>query len=100
MDDNKPRPDNVPYIVLESVMLRDERIIRRLWIALLCAVAACLIINGCWLLYVSQYDFADETITVDSKDGGDAYYSNIARDGDIYYGYDKSPQKTPQAEGQ
>lgn len=87
---------NVPYIVYESVILRDERIIRRLWIALLAAIAALFLLNGCWLLYISQYDFTDETITVDSKDGGNASY--IARDGDIYNGDYQAP--SAQAETQ
>lgn len=97
MDEQK-RPENVPYIVLEGLQARDERMIRRLWIALLSALAALVLTNAGWLLYLSQYDFTDETITVDSQDGGNASF--IARDGDIYYGDYYTPPEKAEAQGQ
>lgn len=52
------RPENVPYIVFEAEMARQERHIKRLWIALLTAIVACVLIVGGFLLYLNQYDFA------------------------------------------
>lgn len=51
-------PENVPYIVFEAEMARQERHVRRLWIALLAAIVACVLIVGGFLLYLNQYDFA------------------------------------------
>ena len=60
MERNKPavRPENVPYIVFEGEIARQERHIKRLWIALIAAVVAIVLIVGGFLLYLNQYDFA------------------------------------------
>lgn len=59
MEKNRPnRPESVPYIVFEGEIARQERHIKRLWIALLATVAACVLIVGGFLLYLNQYDFA------------------------------------------
>jgi len=50
-------PENVPYIVHEAEMARQERHIKRLWIALIVAIAACVAITGGFLWYLNQYDF-------------------------------------------
>lgn len=51
------KPENVPYIVHEAEMARQERHIRRLWIALIVAICACVAITGGFLWYLNQYDF-------------------------------------------
>ena len=51
------KPDAVPYIVYESEMARQERHIKRLWIALIAAVVAMVLIVVGFLLYLNQYDF-------------------------------------------
>ena len=60
MERNKPavRPENVPYIVFEGEIARQERHSKRLWIALIAAVVAIVLIVGGFLLYLNQYDFA------------------------------------------
>ena len=56
---NKPtKPDTVPYIVFEGEIARQERHIKRLWIALIAAIVAIVLIVGGFLLYLNQYDFA------------------------------------------
>ena len=56
---NKPtKPDTVPYIVFEGEIARQERHIKRLWIALIVAIVAMVLIVGGFLLYLNQYDFA------------------------------------------
>ena len=51
------RPESVPYIVFEGEMARQERHVRRLWIALLAAIAAILLTVGIFVWYLNQYDF-------------------------------------------
>lgn len=52
------RPENVPYIVFEAEMARQERHVKRLWIALIAAIVACVLIVVGFLMYLNQYDFA------------------------------------------
>lgn len=52
------KPETVPYIVFEGEIARQERHIKRLWIALIAAVIAMVLIVGGSLLYLNQYDFA------------------------------------------
>ena len=59
MEKNRPnRPESVPYIVFEGEIARQERHIKRLWIALIAAIVAIVLIVGGFLLYLNQYDFA------------------------------------------
>ena len=59
MEKNRPtKPDNVPFIVFEGEIARQERHIKRLWIALIAAIVAIVLIVGGFLLYLNQYDFA------------------------------------------
>jgi hypothetical protein len=56
---HKPtKPDTVPYIVFEGEIARQERHIKRLWLALITAIVAMVLIVGGFLLYLNQYDFA------------------------------------------
>ena len=59
MDKNNtaPKPDSVPYIVHEAEIARQERHIKRLWIALIVAIVACVAITGGFIWYLNQYDF-------------------------------------------
>lgn len=52
------KPESVPYIVYEGALARAERIIKRLWIALIVAIVAIVLCVGGFLLYLNQYDFA------------------------------------------
>lgn len=56
--ENRNHPESVPYIVFEAEMARQERHVKRLWIALITAIVACVLIVGGFLLYLNQYDFA------------------------------------------
>lgn len=47
----------VPYIVHEGIVVRLERQLKRMWIAIIVAVVALLGCNVAWLLYLNQYDF-------------------------------------------
>lgn len=82
-------PVDVPYIVHESTVARQERHIKRLWIALIVAVAMIFASNAIWLYAWMQYDYSGEEIIVeqDATDGGNANY--IGDDGDINNGVSK-----------
>lgn len=72
----------VPYIVHEAAMARQERTIKRLWIALILVISLLVITNGAWIWYESQMEDVSVTQEVDAEDG-DAVVSAI---GDINYG--------------
>ena len=62
------KPENVPYIVHESSMARMERQIKRIWIALIVAVAL-LFSSGAIFTYAwLQYDYSSEE-TIYQQDG-------------------------------
>lgn len=92
MDD---KVKDVPYIVFESAMAREERHCKRLTIALVIAVIAMLLSNLAWLWVWNSYEFAGEdssqyeSVAVDS-DGGNANY--IGNDGDISNGTNSSEE--------
>ena len=78
----KSAPENVPYIVHESSMARMERQIKRLWIALIVAVAL-LFSSGAIFTYAwLQHDYESYEITSD----GDSNANYIGQDGNIYNG--------------
>ena len=84
----KRPPEQVPYVVHESDMARQERTIKRLWILLLVLVVLFVGSNGWWIWRESQ--FADEyyEITQENEDG---YNNFIGNDGDIYNGEANNP---------
>lgn len=47
----------IPFIVYESAMSRAERHNKRMCIALIIAIIIVFATNGCWLLFISQFDF-------------------------------------------
>lgn len=88
------KPD-VPYIVHEGALAREERNIKRLFIALVVCIIMLFASNAVWLFYWTQYDYSSEqTVTVDGKQGTATYIGN---DG-VIYGQDKSDYE--EAQGQ
>lgn len=83
---------NVPYIVHEGIMARQERIIKRLVIVLVITVLLLFASNAAWLWAWNQYEYVDETVTVDGKNGVANYIGN---NGDIVNGKDSGQANTP-----
>lgn len=84
---------NVPYVVHEATVARQERHIKRLWIALIVAVAMIFASNALWLYAWMQYDYESYEITAD----GDSNANYIGQDGNIYNGgFDKSEEENTQ----
>lgn len=77
----KKSPPNVPYVVHEGVMSRLERVIKRLWIAVIVAVCLLFASNAGWMIYESQFD----TISYE-QDGEGINNVNIGEQGDLING--------------
>ena len=77
---------NVPYVVHEATVARQERHIKRMWIALIVAWVVVLAVVGIFAYERLQYDYTGtyEEIMVDAEDNGNANY--IGQDGNIYNG--------------
>lgn len=93
MNENRTQVD---YIVFEGELARSERHIKRLWLALLIAVAAIVITNLAWLHYISQYDFEEYDYTLSTRGGGNASF--VGGDGDITNGESESITENPNQE--
>ena len=85
-------PEPISHFYFQSCMAREERHIKRLWIALIVAIVVIFINNAAWLFVWFQYDYTSDAITIDSQDGGNANY--IGENGDIYNG-ENSGTETP-----
>lgn len=73
---------SVPYPVFEGEQARSERHIKRLWIALIIAIAMLFASNIGWMIYESQY----ETFTYEyTQDGEGLNNINTGSQGDITY---------------
>lgn len=83
-NDEKKKPEAVPYIVHESAMARAERSSKRLWIAVILLIVMLVGTNGAWIWYESQFEVVETTeITQENADG---YNNYIGNDGDINNG--------------
>ena len=81
----------VPYVVHEATVARQERQIKRMWIALIVAVALAFASNAIWLWAWMQYDYESYEITAD----GDSNANYIGQDGNIYNGgFSKSEEES------
>lgn len=76
---------DVPYLVFEGQMARNERSIKRLIIALIIAVILIFATNMAWLYAWNLYDYSTETVEIDSGEGIANYIGN---DGEINNGED------------
>lgn len=71
----------VPYVVHEAAVARQERHIKRLWIALIVAISMLFASNVGWLIYESQF------VTVSyEQDGNGVNNVNLGEQGDINNG--------------
>ena len=80
----------IPFAAHEAALARQERKIKRMWIALIVAIALVFASNAIWLYAWMQYDYSSEEIIVDAEDNGNANY--IGQDGNVYNGEDNSAE--------
>ena len=76
-------PKDVPYIVHEVAVARLERVIKRMWVLVILLIILFVASNGAWILYESQFEDVETTITQENEDGYNKYIGN---DGDIVNG--------------
>ena len=80
----------VPYVVHEATVARQERQIKRMWIALIVSIALMFFTNMIWIGVFSSYDYSSEEVIVDAEDNGNANY--IGQGGNIYNGENNSAE--------
>ena len=88
--------EQIPYIVHEGIMARNERTMKRLIIALIVTIALVFASNAIWLYAWSQYDYVSSDNTNVEIDGKDGIANYIGNDGDITNGTDKGQEKGPE----
>ena len=81
---------SIPFAAHEAEVGRQERQIKRMWIALIVAIALMFFTNMMWVGVFSSYDYSSEEIIVDAEDNGNVNY--IGQDGNIYNGEDNSAE--------
>ena len=88
---------DVPYLTVEGIQARNERVIRRLIRIIIILIIGMILNNLMWIYFYNQYDYTDstttDTVTVDSNDGGNANY--IGNDGEITNGENNSNPNDP-----
>ena len=76
----------IPFAAHEAEVSRQERQIKRMWIALIVLVVALFLTNMAWIGVFNSYEYSTEEIVVeqDAQDGGNNNY--IGNNGDINNG--------------
>lgn len=91
---------NVPYVVHEASVARQERQIKRMWIALIVLAVAWFLTNMIWIGVFNSYDYSSTTeeiiVEQDAQDGGNANY--IGNDGVINNGVSESNNSQEEAD--
>jgi uncharacterized paraquat-inducible protein A len=85
----------VPYAVVELAEARHERQIKRMWIALIVAVALMFFTNMMWVGVFSSYDYSSEEVIIEADQDGEGV--NIVGGGNVDYGAE-SEDNNPQEE--
>lgn len=78
---HKNDPVYVPYIAHESMLAKMERIVKRLWVAIILLIVLLVGSNLAWLWYESQY--VDEVTTTIETEQSSESGSNYAVGGDL-----------------
>lgn len=76
--ENKTNLPDVPYMVHEDDMARQERTIKRVWILCIILIIALIGTNAGWIYWESQWE--DVVVTQENADG---YNNYVGNDGDI-----------------
>lgn len=78
-------PGPIPKYYFEQTQAKDERMARRLWIALIVSIIVFFASNAFWLWAWTSYDYSGEETVVEALDGVANYIGNS---GDIVNGAD------------
>ena len=82
---------SVPYIIHESEMARQERHAKRLIVVLIITLIMLFGSNMAWLYVWNQYEYVDETQTIEAIQDGKGV--NIVGGEDVTYGPESSNNK-------
>lgn len=82
-------PD-IPFYGFEAEMVRYERIIKHLLIALVVSIALIFISNMAWLWFFNQFDIIGDTVQLESREEGNASYMGAGASGVIDNGRSES----------
>lgn len=80
--ENRTNLPDVPYLVHEDDMARQERTIKRLWILCIILIIALIGSNAGWLYYESQWEVVENTQVTQDVDTGNGN-ANVTGIGDI-----------------
>ena len=83
MDYGMDKQPQVPYIVHEAAMARQERTVKRLWIVVVLLIVLLVATNAGWIWYESQWEVVDTT-TQEVMQESDGYGTNQFVGGDYY----------------
>lgn len=83
---------DVPYIVYEGELARHERYIKRLITMLIVVIVLFFLSNAAWLYVWNQYEYVDETTTIDATQDGEGV--NIVGGEDVNYGSEGENKET------
>lgn len=77
---------NIDYIAHEAIVARMERVINKLWIALLIMIFLFTVSNAVWIWRESQFEdvVLTETVTQDSGENGTNTFTGDFIGGDYY----------------
>lgn len=78
----------ISKLAFESIAVRAERTIKRLWITIIILILALLGTNAGWLWYESQYEYYEITQEATADGSSDINLQNIS--GDYYGGQSKT----------
>lgn len=78
----------ISKLAFESIAVRVERTIKRLWITIIILILALLGTNAGWLWYESQYEYYEITQEATADGSSDINLQNIS--GDYYGGQSKT----------
>lgn len=87
IDLNNIDKDKLNYLMYEDIVVRLERIIKRLWILIIIIFTAFVLSNSLWIYYQSQWQVVEEKQEISqegSADGGGSVILNNG--GDLNYG--------------
>ena len=62
----------VPFVAHESMMTRMERTNHRLWILCIFLIISLIASNVAWVIYESQFEYYDETVTQEVTQNAEA----------------------------
>ena len=79
MENNKI--ESVPYIVHESITVKMDRTIKRLWILCLVLITLLVATNIVWVVYESQYEMVTEVSQDADTGSGNAHVIGVDNSG-------------------